>query len=69
VLVLGHFVTLARTISDSVPAPWNKHTQTIKKSMAVHYSCAPDDGCMWHPKHVEQKTLKKKNIVHPVGFE
>jgi hypothetical protein len=34
VLVLGHFGTLARPVSDSVPtpvpAPWNKHTKTIK---------------------------------------
>jgi hypothetical protein len=38
--------------------------------MVVHYSCAPDDGCMLHPKHVEQKNFSRKNnIVHPVGFE
>jgi hypothetical protein len=28
--------------------------------MAVHYSCAPDVGCMWHPKHVEQKNCQEK---------
>jgi hypothetical protein len=40
------------------------------KPMAVHCSCAADDGCTLHPKHVEQKNVsRKKNIVHPVGFE
>jgi hypothetical protein len=32
--------------------------------MAVHNSCAPDDGCMWHPKHVEQNTLQEKRILY-----
>jgi hypothetical protein len=39
--------------------------------MAVHYSCAPDDGCKQNPKNVEIKIFKKeiKHIVHPVGIE
>jgi hypothetical protein len=28
--------------------------QVVWRFMAVQYSCAPEDGCMWHPKHVEQ---------------
>jgi hypothetical protein len=31
--------------------------------MAVHYSCAPDDGRMWRPKHVELETFKEKRIL------
>jgi hypothetical protein len=33
------------SVPTPVPAPCNKH-QNNKKPMAVHYSCAPDDGCM-----------------------
>jgi hypothetical protein len=59
-----------QSVPTRVPAPRNKHTKTIKKPMAVHYSGSHDDGCMWHPKHIEQKNFsRKKNIVHPVGFE
>jgi hypothetical protein len=32
--------------------------------MAVHYSCAPDDGYMLHPKHVELKTFQEKRILY-----
>jgi hypothetical protein len=32
--------------------------------MAVHYSCAPEDGCKKHPKHVELKTLQEKIILY-----
>jgi hypothetical protein len=34
-----------QSVPKPVPAPWNKHTKTIKIPMAVHYSCAPHDGC------------------------
>jgi hypothetical protein len=40
--------------------------------MAVHCSCAPDDGCKKHLKHVELKKFFKeeiKHIVHPAGIE
>jgi hypothetical protein len=32
--------------------------------MAVHYSCAPDDGCMWRPKHVELEIFQEKLILY-----
>jgi hypothetical protein len=54
-----------QSVPTPLSAPWNKHTKTIKKKpIAVHYSCAPDDGCMWHPKHLEQKTFQEKRILY-----
>jgi hypothetical protein len=32
--------------------------------MAVHYSCAPDDGRMWRPKHVELETFQENRILY-----
>jgi hypothetical protein len=32
--------------------------------MAVHYSCAPDDGRKSHPKHVELKTFQEYIIFY-----
>jgi hypothetical protein len=32
--------------------------------MAVHCSCAPDDGCKYHPKHIELKILQKRNKAY-----
>jgi hypothetical protein len=32
--------------------------------MAVHCSCAPDDGCKYHPKHVELKLFQERNKAH-----
>jgi hypothetical protein len=53
-------VTVARSVSESeTDHAWNKHTKN-KKSMAVHYSCAPDDGSMCHPKHVELINFSRK---------
>jgi hypothetical protein len=50
-----------QSVPTPVPTPWNKHTKTItKKPMAVHYSCASDDGRMWCPKHVELETFQEK---------
>jgi hypothetical protein len=37
--------------------------------MAVHYSCAPDDGACDIRNMLSKKLYKKKNIVHPVGLE
>jgi hypothetical protein len=37
-------------------------TKTIDTTMAVHCSCAPDDGCKQHLKHVELRIKKNKNI-------
>jgi hypothetical protein len=43
---LKQTVLKCQSVPTPVPAPWNKHTKTIKKKpMAVHYSCACDDGC------------------------
>jgi hypothetical protein len=40
------------------------YTPNHTKPMAVGCSCAADDGCKWHPKHVELITLSRtiKNI-------
>jgi hypothetical protein len=37
-------VLKCQSVPTPVPAPWKTH-QNHKKPMAVHYSCAPDDGC------------------------
>jgi hypothetical protein len=30
----------------------------------MFYGCDPDDGCLWHPKHVEQKSFQGKRILY-----
>jgi hypothetical protein len=42
----------------------NCSVQPDKKIYGCTYSCAPDDGCMWHPKHVEQKTFQEQRILY-----
>jgi hypothetical protein len=53
---------LALHVSDITCVHRRDHNCSVP--MAVHYSCAPDDGCMWRQKHVELETFQEKRVLY-----